>query len=211
MVQAVLFDVEGVLANTHAMHHNALNEALKPYGCEISFEDLNLRFAGITTKQKLEILSAERGLNPDLHDAICQHKQELTRKLIPQCLEAKPALQALVLTLRTYGFKIAACSNSQEETIVNILNTLGIAVWIDAVVGGNSGARPKPFPDIYIEAAKRLGVGIENCIIVENNGIGLEAALAAGCFRLVKAKDPESVKLDLFKPFLPEQPRLRVA
>ena len=211
MVHAVLFDVEGVLADTHAMHHNALNEALEPYGLEISLEELHARFAGMPTKEKLNILSTERGLDPNFHNAICQRKQELTKALIPHCAEPDASLQALILTLRTYGLKLAACSNSQEETILEILNSLGIAPWFDGIVGSNSVLEPKPSPEIYLEAARRIGVPIDNCLIVENSGIGLEAALAAGCFRLVKAKDPHSVKLGLFKPFLPETPAVRVA
>lgn len=211
MLKAVLFDVEGVLADTHTMHHHALNEALKPYGHEISIEDLESRFAGLPTKQKLEILSAERGLDPITHDAINSRKQELTVEAIPNCVEANPSLQALILTLRTYGFRLAACSNSREETIVHILKALGIAPWFDAVVGNNSGAKPKPEPDIFFEAARRLNVPIEDCLIVENSGVGIEAALATGCFRLVKAKDPASVKLDLFRQFLGERKPIRAA
>ena len=83
-IDAVLFDMDGVLIDARDWHYQALNMALEPFGYSISPEDHETRFNGLSTKSKLKILSDEFGLPKDLDDVISAIKQDRTLRIAAQ-------------------------------------------------------------------------------------------------------------------------------
>ena len=103
-IEAVLFDMDGVLIDARELHYEALNAALGPFGLELSHDAHLARFDGLSTRQKLTLLSETRGLPVGLHDLINELKQSLTLAKIP--LHCRPVFQHryMLSRLRQEGY-----------------------------------------------------------------------------------------------------------
>jgi beta-phosphoglucomutase len=97
-------------------------------------------------------------------------------------MEAVPGALALVRGLRAAGIKAATATSADRVKLDANLKAVGLGEGdFDALVCGNDVSRKKPFPDIYIEAARRLGVEPKDCLVIEDAPEGLRAGAAAGC------------------------------
>ena len=107
---------------------------------------------------------------------------ELYFEVIRGRMQAVPGAVALVRSLRAAGIKSATATSADRVKLDANLLAIGLAeADFDSLVCGNDVSRKKPFPDIYLEAAKRLGVAPEQCLVIEDAPEGVVAAKAAGC------------------------------
>ena len=211
MIQAILFAANGVLAETHDIHFESLNKALAPHGFEITADEDARIYRGLPTKQKLELLTVNKGLSPSLHGTIRSDKQVMTIEAIDRQVELDLQKIDLLSCAKDSGLKIGVCSNSPQSTLVAMMQAMGIYPYVDICVGSDLGLLPKPAPDMYLHATEMLGVPIERSAIVERSKIGIQAAKASGCPTIVRVKACEDVMLGLMSFLIPNQPIIRYA
>ncbi len=198
MIDTVLFDMDGVLIDATEWHYDALNEALEIFGFEIGREEHLARFNGMTTRKKLEILSREKGLPRELHEIISEVKQDRTLRIAARKCFPTAAHLILLSTLKNQGIKVGVVTNSIRMTTEFMLQYSGVAKFLDVLVTNEDVENPKPAPDGYLLAMKKLGSNPANTMVVEDGMHGIQAAKAAGA-RVVEVKDPGDVSLEILE------------
>lgn len=179
-INAILFDMDGVLIDAKDWHYEALNKALKLFGLEISRYDHLHSFDGLPTKIKLEMLSEQYYLPKELHPFINQMKQVFTSEIIHQKCHPMFHHEYALSKLRGEGYRIAVCSNSIRKTIELMMDKAGLLNYIDLIVSNEDVKNAKPDPEMYITAINRFGLMPEECVVVEDNPNGIKAGIDAG-------------------------------
>lgn len=164
--KVIIFDVDGVLADTEALHQAATSIAA---GCPINC------IGGGSTLDKLR----RAGIPESLVAAIYAEKK-LQFDLLVDNLAPNPELLDVLEDLHIAGVRFVACSNSNKYSCHKVLKNIGVLPWLEFVIAGNEVANMKPAPDIYREAVLRLGVSPLECQVFEDTVEGMYAALGAG-------------------------------
>ncbi|MBV8569830.1 MAG: HAD family phosphatase [Acidobacteriaceae bacterium] len=176
---AMIFDLDGVLIHSMPLHVLAWQAYLGQLGLP-ACADLEARMHG---KRNLELV---RDLIDPLitDDAASWHgaaKEQLFREMLAREGVNKYQVPGLAGFLEKYkNIPKAIGSNAEPANIAFVLEHFALRPYFQAVVNGLEVIRPKPFPDIYLEAASRLGAPPERCIVFEDSPTGIEAARAAG-------------------------------
>ena len=173
----LIFDCDGTLADTMPAHYKAWTAMLGRYG--IPFPEARFyAMGGMPTAQIIRVLAADAGATVTDVDVMVREKERgfLTH------LDAVTAIEPVLAVARAYRGKlpIAVASGGYRDTITRTLDRLGIRDWFDAMVVAEDTPRHKPEPDVFLEAALRLGVKAAGCVVFEDTDIGLEAARRAG-------------------------------
>lgn len=197
MIKTIIFDLDGVLIDATEWHYEALNDALKIFGYEISRDEHLTTFNGLPTQEKLKMMSETKGLPTGLHEIIKIMKRRFTDERVSQLCNPTHEKQILLASLKKKGYKLACCSNAQKYSVVNMLKRAGIDRYFDLIVGNDEGFKPKPNPDIYLSAFKTLKVSPDETIIVEDAVHGIEAAKRSGA-KVIAVRGFEDVNLSLF-------------
>ena len=116
-IKAILFDMDGVLIDAKEWHYEALNQALGLFGYTITRAEHLSMYDGLSTRQKLEKLTIEKGLPRDLHSFINEMKQKYTTRMIYENCRPRFNHEFALSKLKAEGYKIAVCSNSIRMTI----------------------------------------------------------------------------------------------
>lgn len=185
MIKAVLFDMDGVLVDAQDWHYEALNDALALFGMEISRSEHLATFDGLPTRRKLEILTKTRGLPAQLHSFLNDFKQQRTFEItIERC---KPLFhhQFALSRLKREGRKLVVCSNSIRKTVETMMEQSSLIEYLDFFLSNQDVEKSKPHPEIYTTAIERLGLKPEECLILEDNDHGIQAAKASGAHLMV--------------------------
>lgn len=179
MIKAILFDMDGVLIDAKEWHYEALNKALNHFGYNISRESHLSTFDGLPTRHKLKILTASYGLPEGLHSFINELKQAYTLEISSS--QCKPTFnhQFCLSRLKKSGYKIAVCSNSIRNSVEEMMRLSKLSPYIDLIVSNEDVKLGKPDPEMYIKAMKQLSVLPEECLILEDNDHGIQAAIAS--------------------------------
>jgi HAD superfamily hydrolase (TIGR01509 family) len=170
--------MDGVLVDSEPLAMEAMRQVMARHGIRYTEAD-NQEFIGCTTIEECRILKARYGLGAEA--------RELTRQYIDMLLplirwrpRPMPGVPGVLVELRRAGQRMALASSAEPELIAANLAALDIERVFDAVVSGVEVERGKPAPDIFLEAARRLGVPPGGCLVIEDSRNGLLAAKAAG-------------------------------
>lgn len=193
MVRAVLFDADGVLVDACELHYVALNRALGTMGWTITRREHETIYNGLPTQRKLELLSERNAFPQDWHKAVHDLKQHYTWEAMDELLSPDLTKRELLSDLRAHGLKVAVCSNSLRRSLMKMLSAIGVCDLVDLALGNDDVKNPKPSPEMYLEAADRLGVVIRECVIVEDSPVGLKAAYSAGPLDVIEVSGPDEV------------------
>jgi beta-phosphoglucomutase len=175
--KAVIFDLDGVLIDSAEPHHQSWRLLAKELGQDVTAE----QFAASFGRQNRDIIPMLFG--PDLDDRVGElsaRKEELYRELVRGRLPAIPGGAELVGECRRAGLKLAIGSSTPRANIDLALDELGLADCFDVIVSDADVARGKPDPEVFLTAARRLGVPPRDCVVIEDAPSGVQAALAAG-------------------------------
>ena len=183
-IKAILFDMDGVLIDAKDWHYDALNKALNHFGHTISRESHLTTFDGLPTRRKLDILSNSKGLPVGLQSFINNLKQAYTLEISHQ--RCKPTFnhQFALSMLKKSGYKIAVCSNSVRQSIETMMKLSRLDQYIDLIISNQDVARGKPDPEMYLKAMSHFSLEPDECLILEDNEHGIQAALASGAHLL---------------------------
>ena len=178
---AVLFDMDGVLADSEAFIAQAAIAMLaERYGVAAEREDFR-PFLGTGENRFISGVAEKYGVALDL-EADKARTYELYFEVIRGKLREIRGAAAFVRSCRAHGVKTAIATSADRRKLEANLREIGLAeADFDAAVDGLQVERKKPFPDIYLEAARRLGVAPARCLVVEDAVSGVKAAKAALC------------------------------
>lgn len=176
MLQGLIFDCDGTLADTMPLHWRVWQTLARKHGFDLP-EQRFYAFGGVPTRDIVKILGAEQGLTLDPL-AIAREKEAGYLPLIP---EVEP-IRVVVDIARAHAGRVpmAVASGGSRRVIEQVLTHLGIRQLFAAVVTHEDVVRQKPAPDIFLEAARRLQVPPHRCRAYEDTDLGLEAIRAAG-------------------------------
>jgi HAD superfamily hydrolase (TIGR01509 family) len=175
---AVIFDMDGVLVDSEPVHVEAVRLVLAPYGIEYTDAD-NDRFLGCTDPEMFETLAAEHGLRLDPVE-MTRRRGDLVIRMLQDACVPMDGVGDVLARLAESGFRLALASSSSPDVIAATLDAVGVASRFEVIVSGLEVTRSKPAPDIFLEAARRLGSAPAGCLVVEDSRNGLLAAKAAG-------------------------------
>jgi len=174
-----IFDLDGTLVDTMPTHYRAWTAIAKRHG--LSFpEDRFYSLGGVPTAKIAGLLISEAGLKLD-PDAIAREKEQTYYDSLTNgaAIQAIDVVLELARQHRDEG-PMAVASGSVRRLVERTLAVLGIADWFAATVAAEDTVRHKPEPDVFLEAARRIGVDPPRCLVYEDTDIGLEAAHRAG-------------------------------
>jgi len=184
-IKAVIFDMDGVLIEAKDWHYEALNRALNVFGYGISRYDHLVTYDGLPTIMKLDMLTREQGLPGALHVFINELKQKYTMELVNVHCKPKFKQEYVLSKLKSEGYKIGCASNSIRDSINIMLGKSALKNYMDVILSAEDVGSPKPSPDIYKKAISLLGLTPKECLIVEDNENGINAAKSSGANLLV--------------------------
>jgi HAD superfamily hydrolase (TIGR01509 family) len=173
---AILFDFDGVIVDSEALHHRAYEIALAPYGVPGIAKDVYAdRFSnrGVGMEYCAELVP---GI--DLA-ALKERKEAAFRELLQRDARLLPAAVETVRALASSG-TLALATGSRRAAVASVLTRFGFDRWFSTVVTREDYEREKPAPDAFLCACRVLGVEPSGCLVVEDSYKGLRAALAAG-------------------------------
>jgi beta-phosphoglucomutase family hydrolase len=176
-VRAVLWDLDGVLVDSAPFHFQAWRELLASLGRELSEADFRRTF-GLRNDTILSDLVGD--LPAAEVERLAARKEALFRRAALGNIVPLPGALALLRLLRERGFKLALVSSTPHGNIDLILGSLGAEAAFDVIVGEEDVTRGKPDPEGFLLAARRLGVPPEECVVIEDAPVGVEAAKRGG-------------------------------
>jgi len=177
-IEAVVFDMDGVLVDTEHLWDEVREELTVEWGGRYTPE-AQQAMMGMSSHEWSRYLHEVVGLRepPDVINA------EVVRRMLARYevdLPVVPGAVQAVRGLAEAGFRLALASSSNRELIDTVLRELGLTELFEVTVSSEEVARGKPAPDVYLEAAERLGLDPARCVAVEDSASGIRSAHAAG-------------------------------
>ncbi|HZM06715.1 MAG TPA: HAD-IA family hydrolase [Candidatus Saccharimonadales bacterium] len=174
--KALIFDCDGTLADTMPLHWRAWQVVTARY--QLTFPEKRFyELGGVPSRDILKMLSAEQGR--ELDPIAASHEKEAA--YLPFLSQVQPVEAVVKIARENFGvLPLAVASGGIQPHIVQVLEHLGIRHLFQAIVTSEQVKRQKPAPDIFLEAARRLGVAPQFCRAFEDTDLGLEAIRSAG-------------------------------
>lgn len=198
MIKLVIFDLDGVLIDAKEMHFLALNIALKEIDpvYAISIEEHLAVYDGLPTAVKLKLLTEKKGLPEYDHHKVWKIKQEKTKQILLDNVKPDQELQNIFSWLKVKGIKICVASNSIRETVVTVIDKLGLLTLVDLIVSNEDVVHCKPNPEMYFKCMKYNNILPEETLILEDSPVGREAARRSGA-KMLPIKNRKHLTKDL--------------
>ncbi|CCG40703.1 HAD-IA family hydrolase [Magnetospirillum molischianum] len=176
---ALIFDVDGTLAETEEVHRESFNHAFAENGLDWHWDrpvyrDL-LKVAGGRERLRAFAPNTSDAQVAALHAAKTAH---YTRLVTEGALSFRPGIEPLIEQARAEGLKLALGTTTSRANIVALLG--GRCDWFDVIVCGEDTPKKKPDPSVYVMVLERLGLPAQKCLVIEDSSHGVQAARGAG-------------------------------
>ena len=182
-VEAVLFDMDGLLIDSEAVYIEAYHAAAQTFGVEMSMA-LCHAMIGVP-RMECEAMIQEH-FGPEFRvDRFQLAFREHAERLMAEEVPVKPGARELLAWLAGRSLPLGVATSSRPTTVERHLGRAGLLDHFRAITTRYDVERPKPHPDVYLEAARRLGAAPGRCIAFEDSNIGLAAAHAAGTMAIM--------------------------
>jgi HAD superfamily hydrolase (TIGR01509 family) len=177
-LEMVLFDMDGVIIDSEPLWSEAERQLLTRRNLTYS-EHLKPLLMGLDSREAVRILRKHYDLDESVEDLVHERNQ-LVSELVQKHGQPIPHATDLIRQVRNAGIKTVLASCSPYSLVEIVVDKLKIGPLFDLVLSGDEVSRGKPAPDIYLAAAKTLGVVPECCLVIEDAPNGVRAAKAAG-------------------------------
>jgi len=177
--RAVIFDIDGTIVDNMHLHAEAFAVFAERHGLPPLTQADRARLDGRRNSEIFPILF-KREVPRDEWQAYEHEKEGLYRELSRGRLSPMAGLQRLIDQLKQDIIPVALATSAPQPNVTHTLAELNLAGAFPIIVRGDEVARGKPAPDVFIEAARRLGVASADCLVFEDAPMGIEAAQAAG-------------------------------
>ena len=187
-LEALVFDVDGTLAETEEVHRQAFNETFAAFGLawHWSAEDYHglLKTTGGKERMRAHAKAAGEPIPDDLVAAIHKAKTERYGEIIASgAVGLRPGIAGLIALAQREGLRLAIATTTNRPNVdILIRATFGAepGEMFEAIAAGDEVAAKKPAPDVFLLAARRLGIAPARCLAFEDSANGLKSALGAG-------------------------------
>ncbi len=199
-IEGAIFDMDGVLLDNVSHHLRAWRKLGREQGKSLTDDAIRATFG----QRNQEMLQALIGQDLTLEECrrLADRKEELYREAVAPELESAmvPGLREFLRELRQAGCRTAVATSGPLENVRFVEQGLGLADTFDAVITSADVQRGKPHPDVFLVAARRLGVPAKQCVVFEDSASGVRAALAAGCHCVALATTHSRQELRQWQP-----------
>jgi beta-phosphoglucomutase family hydrolase len=176
MIKGIIFDCDGTLADTMPLHWRAWQIVSAKYKLHFP-EERFYSLGGVPSRDILKMLAEEQGITLD-HLKAAHEKEEA---YLPLMAQVEPINVVVNVARENFGkIPMAVASGGTRQIIPQVLEHLGISQFFKAVVTSECVVNQKPAPDIFLEAARRIGVEPQFCRAYEDTDLGLQAIRSAG-------------------------------
>jgi HAD superfamily hydrolase (TIGR01509 family) len=194
MIKAVIFDLDGVIADSEPLSGKSTDMVLERHGIKLTPAE-KLEAFGRRSPDIFRDALSKRNINADV-DGMVRLKDRLLLGMIKKSLKSVPGSLEAVKRLKEGGLRVALATSSHEEKMRMELRELGITGLFGVTVNGSEVERGKPDPEMFLKAAEKLGVKPRECAVIEDSTFGVQAAKAAGMLA-VGFRSPNSPGQDL--------------
>jgi len=178
-VEAFIFDMDGTMIDSMPWHGRSWVEFAQNHGVKLDVSEILARTTGRTGTESMRELF-ERELSDEECQAMVHEKEEIYRALFHDNFTEVAGFTAFAKAAVAHGLKVAVGTAGDRHNIEFAMSRLKMDPLPLAIVGGDEGFSGKPTPAIFLEAARRIGVAPERCIVFEDAPFGIEAARRGG-------------------------------
>jgi beta-phosphoglucomutase len=191
MIEAIVFDFDGVVVDTEPLHYRAFLAALDEHSVQFDFDHYQRHYIGFDDRDGFAAISRDHSLliSPEQLRVLIDEKAAAFEAMVTEGLDPLPGVVPLIRTASAI-LSTAICSGALRCDIDAVLATLdggGLTDLFETIVTADDVAKSKPDPQSYRLAAERLGIAPSNCVAIEDTPAGLQSARAAGLKTLAVA------------------------
>lgn len=200
MIKGVIFDMDGVIIDSEPMHYEVFMQYSKEVlGLNIAREEYNT-FIGTTNTHIFTVLKEKYGLKPEVPELVNKYEEQIEEFLLKSKDSILPidGVDILAGNLHKENIKLAVASSSAKRRINIVADMFDMDKYFTSKISGEEIKHSKPAPDIFLLAAKTLGLLPEECVVIEDSTNGVTAAKAAG-MKCIGFNNPSSVNQDISK------------
>ena len=178
-VDLVIFDCDGVLADTEALDNQVVSSLLNEAGYSISPKEIAARASGLTDDAVWTLV--EKELGHPLPEGIKERRESMLLESFRQTLTPTPGLREAVLRLLTKNVPLCVASNGTLVRVAAILDIISLVEpFKGRIFSAEMVSHAKPYPDLYLYAARQMSTAPSQCVVVEDSRVGVQAGLGAG-------------------------------
>ena len=179
MINAVLFDLDGLLLDSEIVAFKVYEEVGRRFGFEITLPDFMQNICGQPLRRNVAYVTERFQLPWTLEDAV-QEVLRIEKCILDKGVDVMPGAKELLAFLKENNYKTCVASSSARERSMRLLEQHDLVEYFDDFVFGPEVERGKPNPDIFLKAAEKVDVAPKNCLVLEDSQAGIQAAYSAG-------------------------------
>jgi HAD superfamily hydrolase (TIGR01509 family) len=187
--RGILFDMDGVLVDSEPLFHKAVNVMVERYGAAPITEEENNRYLLGTTVEETWVRVKDLRNIPQTPAELLAGYNDVVKDVLRSDLVPRPGVVDLVAEARRRNLPIAVASSSLREWVNLKLDVIGLTHAFPVKLGGDDIENGKPAPDIYIKAARLIGLEANQCVAIEDSPVGLAAASSSGAYTVCTLTD----------------------
>lgn len=177
--KAYIFDCDGTLAHSMPLHLDAWNHGLKTAGAPFQLKGENfLEVAGMSMQQTIEHWNDQHQLSMK-PNVVIDSKMDYFHDNLDEIVGLEPVI-AFARECLSAGALLSVASGGSRPDVIDTLKRIGVLELFPVVVTADDVARAKPHPDLFLKAAKEMGVAPTDCLVIEDSPLGVEGAKRAG-------------------------------
>lgn len=193
-LEAVIWDMDGVIADTAPYHFKAWQEVFQKRGLNFTTEDFKHNFG--QRNDSIIRYALGENVSPGEVDVIASEKEENYRQRVAQNIKPLSGAIELIKALEEHGVKMAIASSAPMENIQLVTRGLAVNNYFQVIVWGREVTEGKPSPQAFLLAARRLEVEPKNCVVIEDAVVGVTAAKRAGMKCLAVTNTHSTISLN---------------
>lgn len=198
MITSIIFDMDDLMVNTSQLHFAANDLVLKDHGIAAGSVpgEFNRKIYGMRMREIMELLIAQFNLDADV-DTFLKKRNQYFMTLVRKGVGPMPGLEVLLKNVKRWKRKSALATSGIQEYADEVLKQLNLENFFEAIVTGDQVKNPKPAPDCFLLAAKRLRSKPNACAVLEDSTHGITAAKKAGMLAIAVENSVHPAHQDL--------------
>lgn len=177
-VEAVIFDMDGVVIDSHSVAYSLLCNAARSFGCDLTIEEIKA-WGSLSARQFWQRVKDDHGLPHDMNVLISSYDVDQEIAMYEE-IGLIEGVKELLQHLKEHGFKTALATSASKKRMDAVLDQFELRSLFHQSVCDNEVNQSKPDPAIFLLAASKLGVSPDKCVVIEDSYNGMMAAKSAG-------------------------------